>query len=115
MPVLASPESTRLSAAICVAALALAPAAAQALDRQGFGQPALPTTKNPCAAYGAGFESVGAGTCVKIGGRVHVEAGVSDSNWRVAPAAGAATRAAAPEIGFGAAHASPSHLRLRRY
>jgi hypothetical protein len=115
MIVIASTESPRLAAAVCAAALALSPAAAQAFERTPFGAQ-LPTTKNPCASYGAGYESVGGSTCVKIGGRVHVEAGLGASDWRVAPSAGAATRAAAPDLGVGAAHGAPSHLRLpRRY
>jgi len=115
MFVISHPESTRLAAALCAAALTLTPFAAQALDRSPFGAAQLPTTKGPCAAYGPGFEAVGGGTCVKIGGRVHVEAGMGASNWRVAPSAGAASRAAAPDFGLGAGHGSPSHLRLRRY
>ena len=115
MFVIAPTESPRLAAAVCAAALAFSPAVAQAFDRAPFGA-ALPTTKNPCASYGPGFESIGGSTCVKIGGRVHVEAGLGASNWRVAPSAGAATRAASPDVGVGAAPGAPSHLRLpRRY
>ena len=99
--------------------LALIPAVARAgsaQDRHPFGAPALPTTKNPCAAYGAGIESVGGSTCVKIGGRVHVEAATGGSGWRVAPSAGAAMRAADPDMGGLAQPGAPSHLRLpKRY
>lgn len=112
-------ESLRLAAALCAAALALAPVCARAggaQDRNPFGAPALPTTKNPCAAYGPGFEAISGSTCVKIGGRVHVEASRGASDWRVAPSAGAAMRAAAPEWAGHAAPGAPSHLRLpRRY
>lgn len=115
MLAIATHESARLAVACCAAVLTLTPCAAQALDRAPFGAPALPTTKGPCAAYGPGFEAVGGGTCVKIGGRVHVETGLGASNWRVAPSAGAASAAAAPQFGLGAGPGAPSHLRLRRY
>ena len=117
---LARPESIRTALALCAAALALTPSIARAGGLRGhdlgpFGASALPTTKNPCAAYGAGFEAVGGGsTCVKIGGRVHVESSFGASDWRVAPAAGAAARAAAPGLDAGAGPGAPSHLRLQR-
>lgn len=117
---IARPESIRLALAFCAAAAALAPLAARAgglptNERGPFGSSALPTTKSPCSAYGPGFEAVaGSSTCVKIGGRVHVDAGFGAPDWRVAPAAGAATRAAAPGFSSGAAIGAPSHLRIQR-
>ena len=112
MSAIALSESTRIAAVFCAAAVVLTPFTALALDRPSFGASA-PATRNPCVSHGPGFESVG-GTCVKIGGRVHVEGGMTASNWRVAPAAGAATRSAAPD--FGGIVGAPSHLRLpRRY
>jgi hypothetical protein len=106
-------ESLRFAALACAATIALAPSAARAggafaQDRTPFGAN-LPTTKSPCAGWGPGFESVGGSTCVKIGGRVHVEAGAG-SNWRVAPSAGAAT----PSFNSPPAPGAPSHLRLPR-
>lgn len=68
---------------------------------------------DPCAAFGPGFAPLsGSSACVKIGGRVRVEAGMSRglADWRVAPQAGAASGAAMPA--FAAPHAGGQH-RLR--
>lgn len=80
-----------------------------------FGVAARVEPANPCAHHGPGFRAIaGSSTCVKIDGRVRVDAGVGVSHWRVAPAAGAATRAAAPGLGLAPTGSGGSHVRLPR-
>lgn len=73
---------------------------------------------DPCAAHGAGFAPLpGTTTCVRIGGRMRVEFGVSQgglSQWRVAPQAGAASGASMPHYAAPGAGAAEHRLRPAR-
>jgi hypothetical protein len=80
-----------------------------------FGVASRPEAPNACAHHGPGFQAIaGSSTCVKIDGRMRVDVGAGASQWRVAPAAGAATRAAAPGLGPAPAGVGGSHVRLPR-
>lgn len=110
-------------------ALAAAPALWPAAAFAGAAQAAeRPAPANHCAQmYGEGFAPLaGSPVCVRIGGRVRVEAGAgASSGWRVAPEVGSASRAASPGMGglgmggsrpMGAPHpmGGPSHVRVPR-
>jgi hypothetical protein len=100
------------------APLVLASTLAPGLDAALAGE--RPGPPNHCAAmYGPGFAPLaGSPNCVKIDGRVRVEAGVGSGGvapWRVAPEAGAASRAASPGGFVGApAPRGPSHVHVPR-